>query len=176
MDGWPLSHYQAPRVATSALSVSPPAHYLPCHPILCRMTLDHPFDHPDDPTRPFSIRLDRRRLQREQPRSVWSRPVRRGAPGYGSGGWGVRIPRGAPIGIVFEPANLLSPERVPASPRSQLRPSTSMEYPACFSSSLASPQSGDRGPGRRLRRPRGAPRICQPATKGQFAVTSACQV
>src|SRR4029450_7456887 len=33
--------------------------------------LDHPVDHPDDPTG-----------------SVWSRPDRRRAPGYGSGGWG----------------------------------------------------------------------------------------
>jgi hypothetical protein len=23
---------------------------LPCHPIFCRMPLDHPFDHPDDPS------------------------------------------------------------------------------------------------------------------------------
>jgi hypothetical protein len=45
-------------------------------------------DHPDDPTGPFAIRLDRRGLQREQARSVWSRPDRRTAPGYGSGGWG----------------------------------------------------------------------------------------
>src|SRR5215218_9155956 len=50
--------------------------------------LDHPFDHPDDPTEPVSTGLDRRGTQREQPRSVWSRPVRRRAPGYGSGGWG----------------------------------------------------------------------------------------
>src|SRR5688500_18671416 len=50
--------------------------------------LDHPFDHPDDPTRPVWIRLDRRGIQREQARSVWSRPDRRRAPGYGSGGWG----------------------------------------------------------------------------------------
>jgi hypothetical protein len=50
--------------------------------------LDHPFDHPDDPTRPVWIRLDRRGIQCEQARSVWSRPDRRRAPGYGSGGWG----------------------------------------------------------------------------------------
>src|SRR4029453_19259931 len=50
--------------------------------------LDHPFDHPDDPTGPYSIRLDRRGTQREQARSDWSRPDRRSAPGYGSGGWG----------------------------------------------------------------------------------------
>jgi hypothetical protein len=57
--------------------------------------LDHPFDHPDDPTGPVWSRLDRRGIQREQARSVWSRPDRRRAPGYGSGGSGVRIPRGA---------------------------------------------------------------------------------
>src|SRR5215211_2864510 len=51
------------------------------------MALDHPFDHPDNPTGSFSIRLDRRGIQREQARSVWSRLVRRRAPGYGSGGW-----------------------------------------------------------------------------------------
>ena len=45
-------------------------------------------DHPGDPTGPVWIHLDRRRLRREQPRSVWSRPDRRRAPGYGSGGWG----------------------------------------------------------------------------------------
>ena len=44
-------------------------------------------DPPDDPTGCFSIRLDRRGIQREQARSVWSRPVRRRAPGHGSGGW-----------------------------------------------------------------------------------------
>jgi hypothetical protein len=51
--------------------------------------LDHPFDHPDDPTGPYSIRLDRRGTQREQARSDWSRPDRRRAPGYGSGGCGL---------------------------------------------------------------------------------------
>jgi hypothetical protein len=51
-------------------------------------TLDHPFDHPDDPTGPVWIRPDRRRIQPEQARSVWGRPDRRRAPGYGSGGWG----------------------------------------------------------------------------------------
>src|SRR5215204_3406726 len=50
--------------------------------------LDHPFDHPDDPTGPYWIRLHRRPVQREQTRSVWSRPDRRRAPGYGSGGGG----------------------------------------------------------------------------------------
>jgi len=50
--------------------------------------LDHPFDHPDDPTGSSWIRRDRRGTQPEQGRSVWSRPGRRGAPGYGSGGWG----------------------------------------------------------------------------------------
>jgi hypothetical protein len=50
--------------------------------------LDHPLDHPDDPTGPVCIRLDRRAIQPEQGRSVWIRPDRRGAQGYGSGGWG----------------------------------------------------------------------------------------
>ena len=50
--------------------------------------LDHPLDHPDDPTGPVWIRLDRRGTQPEQARSVWSRPDRRRAPVYGSGGWG----------------------------------------------------------------------------------------
>jgi hypothetical protein len=50
--------------------------------------LDHPVDHPDDPTGPVWSRLDRRGIQREQARSDWSRPDRRRAPGYGSGGWG----------------------------------------------------------------------------------------
>src|SRR5215216_6859163 len=57
-------------------------------PLTVPALLDHPFDHPDDPTRSFWIRPDRRPLQREQARSVWSRPDRRRAPGYGSGGWG----------------------------------------------------------------------------------------
>jgi hypothetical protein len=47
--------------------------------------VDHPVDHPDDPTGPIWIRLDRRGTQPEQARSVWSRPDRRRAPGYGSG-------------------------------------------------------------------------------------------
>jgi hypothetical protein len=33
---------------------------LPWHPILCRMRLDHPFDHPDDPSVSVWSRLDRR--------------------------------------------------------------------------------------------------------------------
>jgi hypothetical protein len=37
--------------------------------------LDHPFDHPDDPTGSVWIRRDRRGTQPEQGRSVWSRPV-----------------------------------------------------------------------------------------------------
>jgi imidazolonepropionase-like amidohydrolase len=63
--------------------------------------LDHPVHHPDDPTGSFSIRLDRRCIQPEQARSVWSRPDRRRAPGYGSGGrsasWAGWILRGRPI-------------------------------------------------------------------------------
>jgi nitroreductase len=43
------------------------------------MALDHPFDHPDDPTGLVWIRLDRRAIQREQAGSVWSRPGRRRA-------------------------------------------------------------------------------------------------
>jgi hypothetical protein len=38
------------------------------------------------PTGPVWIRLDRRGIQPEQARSVWSRPPRRRAPGYGTGG------------------------------------------------------------------------------------------
>ena len=49
------------------------------HPIFCRMRLDHPFDHPDDPSVSVWSRLDRRSTQREQARSVWSRPGRRRA-------------------------------------------------------------------------------------------------
>jgi hypothetical protein len=48
--------------------------------------LDHPVDHPGDPTEPFSIRLGRRGIRPEQGRSVWSRPDRPRAPGYGCGG------------------------------------------------------------------------------------------
>jgi hypothetical protein len=51
----------------------------PCHPIVCRMRSNHPFDHPDDPSGSVGSRLDRRGIQREQPRSVWSRPDRRRA-------------------------------------------------------------------------------------------------
>ena len=47
--------------------------------------VDHPVDHPDDPTGPYWIRPDRRGTQPEQARPVWSRPGRRAAPGYGSG-------------------------------------------------------------------------------------------
>src|SRR5215211_538301 len=54
----------------------------------CLPCLISPFDHSADPTGPVWIRLDRRGVQSEQPRSDWSRPVRRRAPGYGSGGWG----------------------------------------------------------------------------------------
>jgi hypothetical protein len=55
---------------------------------LCVSWPDHPVDHPGDPTGPVWIRLDRRPVQREQARSDWSRPDRRRAPGYGSGGRG----------------------------------------------------------------------------------------
>jgi hypothetical protein len=36
------------------------------------MALDHPFDHPDDPSLSVWSRLDRRAIQREQARSSWS--------------------------------------------------------------------------------------------------------
>src|SRR4029453_4498720 len=39
-------------------------------------------------TATFWIRLDRRDAQRKPAGSVWSRPDRRRAPAYGSGGWG----------------------------------------------------------------------------------------
>jgi hypothetical protein len=47
---------------------------LPWHPILHRMRLDHPDDHPDDRSVSVGSRLDRRAIQHEQARSVWSRP------------------------------------------------------------------------------------------------------
>jgi hypothetical protein len=50
------------------------------HPIFCRMRLDHPFDHPDDPSPSVWSRLDRPAIQRKQARSVWSRPDRRRDP------------------------------------------------------------------------------------------------
>jgi hypothetical protein len=56
-------------------------HKLPCHPILCRPRFDHPDDHPDDPSGSVGSRLDRRGIQREQARSVWSRSGRRGESG-----------------------------------------------------------------------------------------------
>jgi hypothetical protein len=46
-----------------------------------RIRLDHPDDHPDDPSGSIGSRLDRRGTQREQARSVWSRPVRRRGSG-----------------------------------------------------------------------------------------------
>jgi hypothetical protein len=58
--------------------------------------LDHPVDHPDDRTGPVWIRLDQRGLRPEQARSVWSRPDRRRAPGYGSGVGGSNPSRRAP--------------------------------------------------------------------------------
>jgi hypothetical protein len=61
--------------------------------------------HPDDPSGPASIRLDRRPLQPEQARSVWSRPDRRRAPGYGSGGWGSNPSRRAPITAAQRPCD-----------------------------------------------------------------------
>jgi hypothetical protein len=51
-----------------------------CHPILCRKELDDLNDHPDHPSAPVAIRLDRRAFQRTQPRSFWSRQVRREHP------------------------------------------------------------------------------------------------
>jgi hypothetical protein len=44
-----------------------------------RMRLDHPFDHPDDPSGSVWSRLDRRGTQREQARSDQRRPGRREA-------------------------------------------------------------------------------------------------
>src|SRR5215217_4022930 len=52
--------------------------------------LDPPVDHPDDPTGSLSIRPDRRGIQPEQPRSIWSRPSRPRAPGDGSDAYGIR--------------------------------------------------------------------------------------
>jgi PPOX class probable F420-dependent enzyme len=80
------------------LGAGPTGSCLPWHPIFCRMrldhreplglpclpwhrfgrmALDHPFDHPDEPSGAVWSRLDRRASQREQARSVWSRPGRR---------------------------------------------------------------------------------------------------
>jgi hypothetical protein len=53
--------------------------------------LDHPVDHPDDPTGLVWTRRDRRATQPEQGRSVWTRSDRRGAPGYGSGGQAMAV-------------------------------------------------------------------------------------
>ena len=61
--------------------------------------LDHPFDHPDDPTGPVWIRPDRRPIQPEQARSVWSRPDRRRAPGYRSGGCAPTCRSCHPVGL-----------------------------------------------------------------------------
>jgi ANTAR domain len=58
----------------------------PCHPIMCRMRLDHPDDHPDDRSVSVWSRLDRRGSQREQARSVWSLLDRRRASGSYSEG------------------------------------------------------------------------------------------
>jgi hypothetical protein len=55
-------------------AVSPKA-----HSTQNRMRLDHPDDHPDDPSGSVGSRLDRRGTQREQARSVCCRPVRREA-------------------------------------------------------------------------------------------------
>jgi hypothetical protein len=91
----PLRDLRLERVRVAVRQASPrwnvwcPLHNgrpLSAWPRAARRRLDHPFDHPDDPTGSFSIRLDRRGIQREQARSVWSRPDRRRAPGYGSGG------------------------------------------------------------------------------------------
>jgi hypothetical protein len=46
-----------------------------------RMRIDHPDDHPDDPSESIWIRPDRRGTQREQARSDQRRPVGRGAFG-----------------------------------------------------------------------------------------------
>src|SRR4029453_3448759 len=62
--------------------------WAPTWRVVVSALLDHPFDHSHDPTESYAIRLDRRPVQPEQARSVWSRPDRRRAPGYGSGGWG----------------------------------------------------------------------------------------
>jgi hypothetical protein len=55
-------------------------------------------DHPEDPTTSFWKRLDRRRTQPAQARSIWSRPGRHKAPGHGPGGqrtgWRSRLPAG----------------------------------------------------------------------------------
>jgi hypothetical protein len=60
-----------------ALIIREPWDSLACLGIrFCRTALDHPFDHPDDPSVSVWIRLDRRAIQREQARSVWSRPDR----------------------------------------------------------------------------------------------------
>jgi len=45
-------------------------------------------DHPDDPTGAAGTQRDRRHAPPDQPQPNWSRPVRRWAPAYGSGGWG----------------------------------------------------------------------------------------
>jgi hypothetical protein len=92
--------------------------------------LDHPFDHPDDPTRSVWSRPDRRGTQREQARSVWTRPDRRRAPGYGSGGqpgvvagaahWGP-VPVGHRCRVVDGPAAGYPAWPLPQCPRALRR-------------------------------------------------------
>jgi len=73
----PAGGWRRPRPSTAFLLGT----RLPCHPILCRMRFDHPVDHPDDRSGSVGSPLDRRAIQREQARSVWSRPGRRRASG-----------------------------------------------------------------------------------------------
>jgi hypothetical protein len=89
--------------------IRPPRPYRPrclsCHPTFCRKALDHSFDHPDDRSVAIGNRLERRGIQPEQARSVWSHPGRRRASDSQSEGRGVRIrPRAPTPGQTKHPA------------------------------------------------------------------------
>jgi hypothetical protein len=72
----PTSLIDPSKTAAGIVSIGPCS---PCHPTFCRMGLDHPDDHPDDPSGSAESRLGRRGIQHEQARSDWSRPDRRRA-------------------------------------------------------------------------------------------------
>ena len=137
-----------------------------CHPMLCRMALDHPSDHPDDPSGSVGSRPGRRAIQHEQAGSDPSRalptPRRRSDSEVSASATTSREGRGP------SSATTCLVGRLPEAARPAVTSSV------CGNGHTARPVSGPRGPVTsvfKLCFPGSAPfvGVCDPGTLGATA-------
>jgi hypothetical protein len=125
-------------------------------------------DHPDDPTPSIGTHLDRRGAKREQARLSGTGPIRRRAPGYGSGGLGSN-PRGVPPNPLVSSPMTGSATAVESLDCDQMRPpATTIAYPDSDRQRLAS--EANRGFGQGLCVAVGSP--AEPASSAAQTVTA----